>query len=155
MLRLFKARPRLLILGVVLVAAAGYVLWWLGIPSPTISILDADIHRQEDGSSLGTLEISRSDVRAIVRREYSTRVSFFSCSSSKNAYYAELSVNKIELDNLNQMSQFLDRNTQASVTLSFVLPKQISERYRDRCVTLSGGQMVGFGRITSNVVRIR
>ena len=64
-------------------------------------------------------------------------------------------MNKIELDNLNQMSQFLDRNTQASVTLSFVLPKQISERYRDRCVTLSGGQMVGFGRITSNVVRIR
>lgn len=140
--------------GLAFVTVTLFALWWLGLPSPTINILTAKIQKNAGADLGGSIEITRSDAKKIIRREYYAKAHLFQCNAENDYYPAELSFNEIPLDSFQAVSKKLDNSPHDKIELSFSLPQELLTRYGNGCISLVGGQIVGFGRIDSNVVRL-
>ena len=154
MLTLPRSRGWLAVVGVVL-AIIGFASWWLGVPSPTISVLSAHLQVREGGPSLGFAKMPKEDILSIVDREFYIRAKIFSCTKEGDFYPIDLVYDGTAMDDFRALSKKLDGYAGKDIDLSFSVPSAITDRYADRCLRVYGGQMMGAGRVTSNLVKIR
>jgi hypothetical protein len=132
----------------------GFTLVRFGIPSPTVLIVKAHLEASKSGHSLGFVRMRKHDVLKIVDREYYIRAKIFSCKKEADFFPLDLSYAGVRLDEFSSMHNKLVENPSKNIDLSFSLPDAIAKSYADQCLRIDGGQMVGIGSVSSNVIKI-
>jgi hypothetical protein len=135
---------------------AGYALWWLGIPSPVVHILDAKLQNGADGESVVLVQIQKIEVRKIINRQYYTSAEIYQSELEHGSYSAALSYNGVNLADFNATEAEIEKSDGDTISLTAKIRSVILSEYSEPCLRLDGGKMIGIGdRLYSNEVKIR
>lgn len=144
---------RILIVGSLIVIVGISALWIR--PLSTTVIMEKAWALPENSDYVGRAQISTSDAIKIADREFYVKGRVFDCEVTSDYYPAELRINEVPLDNFTAVRSQIRESKRDKTFLSFIVPKRIYEHYRQPCLSLNGGQMVGFSRFKSNTVPIQ
>jgi hypothetical protein len=134
---------------------SGYALWWLGIPSPVVHILNAKLQNAAGEELVVLVQIQKNEVQKIINRQYYTSAAIYQCKLEQGPYSAALSYNGVNIADFNATKAEIEKSDGNTISLTAKIRNVILNEYSEPCLRLDGGQMIGIGdRLTSNEVRI-
>ncbi len=139
---------------IAVVIALGVAALWVRPFKATVTIEKASA-RPSDSGYAGEFIISLSDLKKLMDRDFSVRPTIFDCGNVEDYYPADALINGVYLDDSDAVRREIPKLTEPFVSLSFSVPARIYNRYKRPCLTLSGGQMVGFSQLSANTVPIQ
>lgn len=145
-------RTPLIIASIIVISAI--FSWELGLPNQRVTIFRSGIEEIDKNGFTGFAEISKKDLESIIYREFYVRAKIYSCGNERDYYPTDIYYQGVMMDNLNGIDKILSEDSSEIIKFSYYVPINISNQYLDPCIKLYGGQMVGFGKVISNPVKI-
>lgn len=153
---MLKRTPvRWAVIGVALVLLLAVAGLWIRPFVTTVTIQGVSV-RPSNSEYIGTIAIAASDLRSINRREFSVFAKIFNCGAPSDYYPVEIAIQGVSINSTSGIRELFRNNTiEDMAMMSFSVPQRIYSQYRQPCLSLGGGQMVGLSRFKSNTVPVQ